>query len=105
MKSWHVKNARRVLDNGGVIAYPTEAVMGLGCNPWNEAAVAKVLRLKRRSPDKGLIIVAAGSRTVIRRGGFFPGIGDGTGNRFVAGAGHLAGAGMAGYASLAHRQA
>ena len=49
-----------MLDNGGVIAYPTEAVMGLGCNPWNEAAVAKVLRLKRRSPDKGLIIVAAG---------------------------------------------
>ena len=33
--------------------------MGLGCNPWNEAAVAKVLHLKRRSPDKGLIIVAA----------------------------------------------
>ena len=59
MKSWHVKYARRVLENGGVIAYPTEAVMGLGCSPWNGAAVAKVLRLKRRSPDKGLIIVAA----------------------------------------------
>ena len=60
MKSRHINHARRILDQGGVIAYPTEAVMGLGCDPWNEAAVAKVLRLKRRSPDKGLIIVAAG---------------------------------------------
>ena len=33
--------------------------MGLGCNPWNEAAVAKVLRLKRRPAEKGLIIVAS----------------------------------------------
>ena len=33
--------------------------MGLGCNPWNEAAVAKVLRLKRRPAAKGLIIVAS----------------------------------------------
>lgn len=33
--------------------------MGLGCDPWNEAAVAKVLRLKRRPADKGLIIVAS----------------------------------------------
>lgn len=34
--------------------------MGLGCNPWSEAAVAKVLRLKRRPAEKGLIIVASG---------------------------------------------
>ena len=59
MKSWHINYARRVLENGGVIAYPTEAVMGLGCNPWNEDAVAKVLRLKRRPAGKGLIVVAS----------------------------------------------
>ena len=33
--------------------------MGLGCNPWSEAAVVKVLRLKRRPAEKGLIIVAS----------------------------------------------
>ncbi len=44
---------------GGVIAYPTEAVFGLGCDPWNGAAVCRILRLKRRSPAKGLILVAA----------------------------------------------
>lgn len=59
MKNWHIKRAREALDKGGVIAYPTEAVMGLGCNPWNEAAVAKVLRLKQRPAAKGLIIVAS----------------------------------------------
>ena len=59
LKRWHVNYTRRVLENGGVIAYPTEAVMGLGCSPHNETAVTKVLRLKRRSAAKGLIIVAS----------------------------------------------
>ena len=62
MKNWNIKRARAALDNGGVIAYPTEAVMGLGCDPWNEAAVAKVLRLKRRPASKGLIVVASSTR-------------------------------------------
>jgi L-threonylcarbamoyladenylate synthase len=31
---------------GGVIAYPTEAVWGLGCDPFSEAAVAKLLKIK-----------------------------------------------------------
>ena len=44
---------------GGVIAYPTESVYGLGCNPWDITAVKRILALKRRQPDKGLIVVAA----------------------------------------------
>ena len=47
------------LRQGGVIAYPTESVWGLGCDPWNEQAVHRVLRLKHRSVEKGLILVAA----------------------------------------------
>ena len=43
---------------GGVIAYPTEAVWGLGCDPWNAHAVARLLDLKQRDPAKGLILVA-----------------------------------------------
>ena len=45
--------------HGGVIAYPTEAVFGLGCNPWAAEAVFRILSLKHRYPDKGLIVVAA----------------------------------------------
>jgi L-threonylcarbamoyladenylate synthase len=44
---------------GGVIAYPTEAVWGLGCDPSNEAAVMKLLALKQRPIEKGMILVAA----------------------------------------------
>lgn len=44
---------------GGVIAYPTEAVWGLGCDPYNQSAVDKLLQLKCRPVNKGLIIVAS----------------------------------------------
>ncbi|MGL9733782.1 MAG: L-threonylcarbamoyladenylate synthase type 1 TsaC [Symbiopectobacterium sp.] len=42
-----------------VIAYPTEAVFGLGCDPDSEAAVMQLLALKKRPVEKGLILIAA----------------------------------------------
>ena len=45
--------------NGGVIAYPTEGVWGLGCDPRNESAVMRLLALKQRAVAKGLILIAA----------------------------------------------
>lgn len=44
---------------GEVIAYPTEAVWGLGADPFNQFAVEKILQLKHRRAEKGLILVAA----------------------------------------------
>jgi L-threonylcarbamoyladenylate synthase len=44
---------------GGVIAYPTEAVYGLGCDPFNRAAVDRLLAFKGRRRDKGLLLIAA----------------------------------------------
>ncbi len=44
---------------GEVIAWPTEAVWGLGCDPNNQAAVNKLLKIKQRSVEQGLILVAA----------------------------------------------
>lgn len=41
-----------------VIAYPTEAVYGLGCDPFNASAVETLWRLKQRPPSMGLIVVA-----------------------------------------------
>ncbi|MGH8434860.1 MAG: L-threonylcarbamoyladenylate synthase [Pseudomonas sp.] len=55
---WRVQQVARVVRNGGVIAYPTEAVWGLGCDPWNAEAVERLLALKDRPVDKGLILVA-----------------------------------------------
>ncbi|MBX2809102.1 MAG: Sua5/YciO/YrdC/YwlC family protein [Cellvibrionaceae bacterium] len=51
--------AAKTLHRGGVIAYPTEGVWGLGCDPFNPHAVANILALKRRDPRKGLILIAA----------------------------------------------
>jgi len=51
--------AAAALRAGGVLAYPTEGVWGLGCDPFDEAAVLRLLALKQRSVDKGLILVAA----------------------------------------------
>ncbi|MCE7032101.1 Sua5/YciO/YrdC/YwlC family protein [Lysobacter sp. GX 14042] len=47
------------LARGGLIAYPTEAVWGLGCDPFNQGAVERLLALKQRPVSKGLILVAA----------------------------------------------
>ena len=53
------QQAQTVLEQGGIIAYPTEAVWGLGCDPYNQQAVEKILNLKQRPLSKGLILVAA----------------------------------------------
>ena len=49
----------QAVQRGGVIAYPTEAVYGLGCDPAQLAAVQRVLTLKQRPAHKGLILIAA----------------------------------------------
>ena len=54
-----VTRAAEILRAGGVLSYPTEAVYGLGCDPRNEGAVQKLLRIKQRDPAKGLILIAA----------------------------------------------
>ncbi|SMF94133.1 L-threonylcarbamoyladenylate synthase [Methylomagnum ishizawai] len=52
--------AARHLRRGGLIAYPTEGVYGLGCAPLDRAAVQRLLGLKGRSAAKGFILIAAG---------------------------------------------
>ena len=52
-----LNEAQQVLQEGKILAYPTEAVMGLGCDPFNQQAVEKLISLKHRSPNKGLILL------------------------------------------------
>ncbi len=54
-----IRLAVQKIQAGEVIAYPTEAVYGLGCDPLNEEAVLNLLALKKRSIDKGLILIAS----------------------------------------------
>ena len=55
-----IRLAALAVQRGGVVAYPTEAVWGLGCDPFNPDAVRRVLELKNRACTKGLILIAAG---------------------------------------------
>ncbi|QCI20742.1 L-threonylcarbamoyladenylate synthase type 1 TsaC [Buchnera aphidicola (Brachycaudus cardui)] len=48
-----------MLNSENVIAYPTESMFGLGCDPNSEIAVKKLLDLKKRSIEKGFILVAS----------------------------------------------
>ena len=48
----------KVFQQGGVIAYPTEAVFGLGCDPDNSQAIKRLLAIKNRPEEKGLILLA-----------------------------------------------
>ncbi|RPI64153.1 MAG: tRNA threonylcarbamoyladenosine biosynthesis protein RimN [Lysobacterales bacterium] len=54
-----IARAARIVRGGGVIAYPTEAVFGLGCLPLDRRAVMRVLAIKQRSWRKGLILIGA----------------------------------------------
>jgi L-threonylcarbamoyladenylate synthase len=53
-----MSEAAGALKGGAVIAYPTEAVWGLGCDPMDEAAVMRLLGIKQRPVGKGLILIA-----------------------------------------------
>jgi len=50
--------AAACLRNGGIVAYPTEAVWGLGCDPDDGEALARLIKLKSRDAAKGLILIA-----------------------------------------------
>ena len=54
-----VAEAAACLKDGQVLAYPTEAVWGLGCDPYNEQAFHQILKLKQRPIEKGVILLAA----------------------------------------------
>ena len=50
--------AAEALQAGGVIAYPTEGVWGLGCNPFDYGAVERLMQIKQRSINKGVLLIS-----------------------------------------------
>jgi len=55
----HIDKAARIVASGGVVAYPTEGVFGLGCLPDDAHAVARILHIKQRDPSQGLILIGS----------------------------------------------
>ncbi len=56
--AFRLRQAAHCLRQGGIVAYPTEAIYGLGCDPLNRKAVDRLLTLKQRPLSKGLILIA-----------------------------------------------
>lgn len=54
-----LKKAAAAVYEGSVIAYPTEGVFGIGCDPMNPDAVSRILTIKKRPVHKGLILIAS----------------------------------------------
>jgi len=59
MTPWKLRHADAVIRHGGILAYPTEAIYGLGCDPLNGVAVKQLCALKNRHLSKGLILIGA----------------------------------------------
>lgn len=57
-----IQRAGRIIRAGGVVAYPTEGVWGLGCLPHAEDAVRRILDIKKREAYRGLILIASNPR-------------------------------------------
>ncbi|NND81401.1 MAG: threonylcarbamoyl-AMP synthase [Gammaproteobacteria bacterium] len=62
--SSQIERAAKVIKKGGVVAYPTEYCFGLGCDPLNESAVRRILKIKARSEKQGVILIAANTAQV-----------------------------------------
>jgi L-threonylcarbamoyladenylate synthase len=54
-----IRKAARILKEGGVVAYPTEGLFGLGCLPDEREAVERIFAIKHRDPSMGLILIAS----------------------------------------------
>lgn len=64
--SYDIEQCLEVLHNGGVILYPTDTIWGLGCDAANTAAVRKLMQIKGKPENKGLIILLATERDILK---------------------------------------
>lgn len=57
-----IQKALEVIQNGGIILYPTDTVWGIGCDATNQEAVKKIYDLKQRAESKSMIVLINGDR-------------------------------------------
>ena len=58
-----IAEARKEIQNGGIVVYPTDTVWGMGCDPFNQTAVEKLFQVKGKKED-GLSIMLNHSRAI-----------------------------------------
>lgn len=57
-----IEKAAKVIKEGGVILYPTDTIWGLGCDPKNDMAIEKIMRIKKRSDSTNFIVLVNGEQ-------------------------------------------
>lgn len=57
-----VHNAFEIIQNGGIILYPSDTVWAIGCDATNAAAIAKIFALKKRAANKSMIVLMNGEK-------------------------------------------
>lgn len=61
-----IKKCMSVLQNGGIILYPTDTVWGIGCDATSEKAVEKIFTIKKRNEEKSMIILVAEEKDILQ---------------------------------------
>ena len=69
-----INNALKVLENGGLILYPTDTIWGIGCDATNSKAISKIFRLKKRAESKALISLVSDKQQLKDITGYIPDI-------------------------------
>ncbi|MDC0387888.1 L-threonylcarbamoyladenylate synthase [Nitrosopumilus sp.] len=54
-----IRKSVEIIENGGVIIFPTDTVYGIGCNPYDANAVKKIYEIKSREKIKSLPVLAS----------------------------------------------
>ena len=61
-----IENSLRVLQNGGIILYPTDTIWGIGCDATNAAAVERIIELKNRPAQKSFVVLVADEKELMK---------------------------------------
>lgn len=59
------EKALKVLDDGGIILYPTDTIWGIGCDATNAIAVEKIIALKERPAHKSFVVLVASEKDIL----------------------------------------
>ena len=59
MSPWALNRFAHAVSQGAIFGYPTDTIWGFGCHPLIASSVARILQIKNRKPDKGLILLSS----------------------------------------------
>lgn len=59
MSPWRIRQIAYRIQQGALIAYPTDTIWGLGCHPLSQQTILRLQQLKKRPAGKGIILLSS----------------------------------------------